>query len=186
MKAGMEKMKIKNILQFLIILLISLSIFSCSMLSRKYEKRETIEYKVNTQNKTKLSVSNISGKFTISRSDSATGLVINAEKIGHVKKKDLDKPLDQIKINIDTSSDVITVNSETERRKGWIHFDMHADEVNYDIKLPPGIKLSIEDVNGDIDLNSISNETTISAVNGKITFSNLTGIHDLSTTNGSI
>lgn len=179
-------MKIKSILQFLIIVLIGFSLFSCSFLSRKYEKKETVEYKINTQNKTKLSVNNVSGKFTISRSDSATGLVVKAEKIGHVKKKDLDKPLEDIKINIDTSSDVIVITSETHRGKGWIHFDMHSDEVNYDIRLPQGIKLNIEDVNGDIDLSNISNETNISTVNGKITFSNLTGIHDISTTNGSI
>ena len=54
-----NKMKIKYIFQALIITLIVLSVFSCGLLSRKYEKKETVEYKFNTQNKTKISFKNV-------------------------------------------------------------------------------------------------------------------------------
>ena len=110
-------MKIKYIFQVLIIILVVLSAFSCGFLSMKHEKKETVEYKLNTQNKTKINFKNVNGDFTVTRSDTIKGLVIEAVKVGYVTKKDLDKPLDNIKINIDSSSDIISVSSEVAKEK---------------------------------------------------------------------
>jgi hypothetical protein len=104
-----------------------------------------------------------------------------------VKKKDLDKPLDNIRIDIDTSSNAIIVTSHIEKDKSWIHFDIHGgNEINYNIMIPPWISFSVDGVNGDVSIGSIPNETDISLVNGNITFDNLTGTQTLSLTNGNI
>lgn len=180
-------MKTKTILQILVIFTVALASFSCSLLSKKYEKREKVEYTINSIGKTKLVLDNTSGHINVSRSDSVKGLIINAEKIGRVKKKDLDKPLENLTIDMDTSGSVITVTSHVAKDKSWIHFDFHTDnEINYDIKLPPWLALSVESVNGDISIGSIQNESDINLVNGDIRFDNLSGTQSLSVTNGSI
>jgi len=180
-------MKTKTILQILVIFAVALASFSCSLLSKKYEKHETVEYNINAVGKTKLKLDNISGHINVYKSDSVKGLVIKAEKIGQVKKKDLDKPLDNIKVDVDTSGSVITVTSHIEKDKSWIHFDIHGgNEINYDIQIPPWLLFSVDGVTGDISIGSIPNETDINLVNGNITFDNLIGNQSISVTNGNI
>lgn len=179
-------MRTKNLPIILLIIGFVLVSFSCSLLSRKYEKKEKVTYKLNVNGKTKLELNNISGHINISPSDSITGLVIEAEKIGYVKKKDMDKPLDYIKINIDSSSGAIKISTEIEKNRSWIHFDLHHDEVNYDIKVPAGLMLSIEGTNGEIHLDGFPNESKVRLTNGNIKLTGLTGRNDVEMTNGSI
>lgn len=179
-------MKTKTILQILVIFAVALASFSCSLLSKRYDKKEKVEYKLNTIGKTKLTLNNITGHINISSSDSVTGLVINAEKVGWVKKKDLDKPLEDITIEIDTASSTINITSHMNRGKSWIHFERHSNEINYDIKLPPGLALTVENIDGDVTLGSVSNETNISVTNGEINFDYPTGKQELEVKNGSI
>lgn len=172
-----------------IIILLSFSVFamfSCSMLSKKYEKRESVEYKISAVNKTGIKLNNVSGKVTISRGDSASGIIVKADKIGYVKKKDLDKPLDNMKVDIDSAGSVVQIKSELERDREWFHWDFKGKEINYHITVPPSIKVSVDNVNGEIELNGINSEVEASTVNGTITFDNLCGIKDLSTVNGKI
>ncbi len=176
-----------NKIFILILLSVSvLSMFSCSMLGKKYEKKESVEYKISAVNKTKIDLSTISGTINGSKGDSLSGIVIKAEKIGYVRKKEMDKPLDMIMVNIDTSSEVVRVTSEMHKDKEWLHFDMHSNKINYDIKVPANIRVKLENVNGDIELTGLTNETDASSVNGSIKFDNLSGNQNLSTTNGKI
>ena len=171
------------------LILLSLSVlmmFSCSMLSKKYEKKENEIYKISAAGKTKIDLSNVNGRITVSRSDSISGIVIDVEKIGYVRKKDLDKPLEQVLVKVDTSSDVVRISTELNKDREWLKFNFHSNTVNYIIKVPSGIKIKIDNVNGDIDLSSLNNESDVSLVNGEIKFDNLSGSQSLNTTNGKI
>ena len=176
-----------NRIFILILLSVSvLSMFSCSLLSKKYEKKEDEEFKISAVNKTKIDLTNVNGKITVSKGDSLSGIVIKAEKIGYMRKKDMDKPLDMIKVNIDTTGNIVRITSELQKDHEWLHFDIHSNKVNYDIKVPPNIMVKVDNVNGDIELYNLVNETDISSVNGEIKFDNLSGVQNLSTTNGKI
>jgi len=163
-----------------------LALFSCSMLSKKYEKRETIDYKLSAVNKTGIKLNNVSGKVSISRGDSASGITVHADMIGYVKKKDLDKPLENMRVEVDSSASVIQIKSEFDKDKEWFHWDFKGREINYRITVPPNIKVSVDNVNGEIELNGVNSEVEASTVNGTISFDNLCGIKDLSTVNGKI
>jgi DUF4097 and DUF4098 domain-containing protein YvlB len=160
--------------------------FSCSLLSKKYEKKEKEEYKISAVNKTAIRLNNVSGKVTISKGDSTTGIVVKAEKIGYVRKKDLDKPLENMQVIIDTSSGVVQIKSEFEKDREWFHWDFHGKEINYNIIVPANIKVNVDNVNGEIELEGVNSEVEASTVNGTIKFDNLSGIKDLSTVNGKI
>src|SRR5512146_2078487 len=116
-------MKSKSLLLFFLIAVFVLSSAGCSL--KKYDKREVSEYKINTAGKTKVTLENTIGTVKIYKGDSAAGLVIKAEKIAHVKKRDLDKPFTEASVEIDSSSDIIRITGEIQKSKGFFKFDIN-------------------------------------------------------------
>ncbi len=182
-------MKIKNLL--LIILLFTFAFSSMDCTFKRYDKREVSEYKVNLAGKTKVTLENFNGKIKVFKGDSATGLVIKIEKIAHVKKRDLDKPFSEAWVSIDSSSEIVRITSEYQKSKGWLKFkfndhDANTTDMNYDITIPPGVKLSVENVNGDVDFTNIGNDLDISIINGDMDVDNIPGNNNINITNGKL
>jgi hypothetical protein len=130
---------------------------------KRYEKRESTEHRINLFGKTKVTLENFNGRIKVFKGDSASGLVIKVEKIAHVKKRDLDKLFTEAWVDIDSSSEIVRVTSGYEKSKGWLKFQFNdrnanSTDMNYDITVPPGVKFSVENVNGDVDFTNIEND----------------------------
>jgi|GEM_PF-876227 len=179
-------MKIKYILSLIILVIISTGFIGCDLLKKRVDKQETSTYTLNSSGKTRLKIKNISGDIKISKAkDSVKTIMITAVKTGKVKQSDNDKPLDYIKIKIDTSSDVITVETEITKEKGWFKKNS-GNAVDYDVLIPADMKINIDNVNGDLILENIGNDIDAKLVNGKINFDGCYGFVNLSLNNGSV
>jgi hypothetical protein len=183
------KMIFKSTTLYFLLGLFAFSSVNCSF--KRYDKREVSEYRVSLKGKTKVSLENFTGKINVYKGDSASGLVIRAEKIAHVKKRELDKPFTEAWVDIDSSSEIIRVKSEYEKSKGWLKFkfndrDANGTDINYDITIPPGVKFSVENVSGDVKFIDIENDIDVSLVNGDVDIDNVSGNNNFNITNGKI
>lgn len=170
----------------IILLFISFLIFPLLFLNcGRYEKKEVETYYLNITGKDKITLFNETGKIKISKSDSAGLLVIKAEKISMVRKKDLDKPLQDLKVTLDTISNEISVTGE--RTKQWrffISFRRQRNEIDFEVKVPDNVEVKVTNHNGKIELLGGQNEMDVSVTNGSIDFQELTGKVRLDATNG--
>lgn len=178
-------MKIRITVLYILLGFFALGSFNCAF--RKYEKREVSEYKVSLEGKTKVTLENVNGKIDVYKGDSATGLVINAEKIAKVKRRELHTPFTEARVDIDSTSDEVRIKSVIEKEKGFVHFDIDGGtKINYTITLPPGVEFSAGNTNGNVTLNNISNNSDISIINGSITVDNASGNNKFDLTNGKV
>ncbi len=182
-------MKIRTLLLITLLGLFAFSSMDCTF--KRYEKREVTEYKVGLNGKTKVTLENFNGKIKVFKGDSAAGLIIKAEKIAQVKKRELDKPFTEAWVSIDSSSEIVRITSEYEKSKGLIKFkfndkDANDTRINYTITIPPGVKFSIDNVNGDIELTNIENDLDIELLNGDVEVDNICGLNKFDIANGKI
>lgn len=182
-------MRIRTLLLITLLGLFAFSSIDCTF--RRYDKREVSEYKVNLSGKTNVMIENFNGKIKCYRGDSATGLVVKAEITARVKKRDLEKPLTEAWVEIDSTSEIVKVTSEYEKSKGWLKFkfnnkDANSSEINYTITIPPGVKLSIYNVNDDIELTNIENDLDVELLNGDIEVDNASGVNRIKIANGKL
>ncbi len=72
------------------------------------------------------------------------------------------------------------------QKRGILPFMRGGTEVSGTILLPRGVKLDIENTNGDITVGSITRDVKVSTVNGDVTVKGSRGPLDLTSTNGTI
>ena len=174
----------KRIILFLTIPLLVLSLSGCS---HRHEKVDTQEFNLSADGKTKLKVNNINGYINVKKSDNDR-IKIVAHKTAYVRKKDLDKPFDEIEIDINESGDEISVETIQEGRDGpTFSFGISKKkEVNYDIYVPERFELQIENVSGKINISDIEGNIIVNNVNGDVTLINTPGKNYVELVNGSV
>jgi len=178
-------MKFRITVLYILLGFLALGSFNCAF--RKYEKREVSEYRINLEGKTKVTLENVNGKIDVFKGDSTTGLVVKAEKIAHVKKRELNEPFTEASVDIDSTSEVVRIKSEMEKHKGFIRFDFNGNtKINYTITLPPGVEFSVDNTNGSVSFNNISNNLNVSIINGGVDLENASGMNKYDLTNGKV
>jgi uncharacterized protein YceK len=179
-------MKSKIVLSVSILIVLSFILSGCSALMKKYEKKDTVEYQVNTTGKTSISLDNSNGNISLVKSDSSRILFVRAIKIDKVRKNDLDKPLDYIEIKIDTSGDRISIKSDMHRAKSFISFSTYAAQINYELIIPANLNISIENTSGNIDMTGFSSTTELDVTNGNVKAERFSGKGTFDITNGTL
>ncbi len=170
----------------IITFLVSFGINGCGLLSKKYTKTETSNYKIYAGNKKKVTLENINGNVMISQMSDSNSLTIKAFKEIKVKKKYLETPFDEIEVQLDTNSEIISVKTEINQKGSDSFFKFGREQrVDYEVYLPANIEIEIDNVNGNVVLNGANNNLTVSLINGDINVSNFTGKLECEITNGS-
>jgi DUF4097 and DUF4098 domain-containing protein YvlB len=170
----------KSIKFILPILVVIVLLTGCS----RHKKVETDEFTLNHIGKTKVRLENIHGDIIIHKWDSTAGFIIKAERIASVRKRDLDKPLSLLRVNIDTSDSEILIESIYEKERGIFKLQFGDNKINYKIYLPDNLTMNIENVNGEIEIYDCSNDFNVENVNGKVLVKNLTGNNKFDLVNG--
>jgi len=177
-------MKSKTFL--VVIFIVTLGLNGCGLLSKKYTKTETTNYKLYSRNKKKVTLENINGNVMISQTSDSNSLTIKAFKEIKVKKKYLETPFDEIEVELDTTSEIISVKTEINKKGSDSFFKFGREQrVDYEVYLPANIEIEIDNVNGNVVLNGSNNNLTISLINGDIDVNNFTGKLGCEITNGS-
>ena len=179
-----------NIIRGLIIfvmLVFVLSGTSCSLFKKRYKKLETEEHVISIDNKTKISLDNKYGDIRLFQNTSDSLLRIKIEKITHVKERDLDKPIQSIKVKVDTSGSVVSINTEYTKTKRFFNISFDDDnKTNFNIHVPGNIKIMIDNNNGDLFLTDISNEVYAELKNGDVKLEKVYGKTKLDIVNGKV
>jgi hypothetical protein len=160
----------------------------CGLMTKKYLKTETVNFRINTDGKKKVKLDNIKGNITVVPSSDSGSLSVKAHKEIKVKKKYLDTPFDEIEIKIDSSSNTISISSEInkEGEDGIFRFSTGRDQrVDYEIRVPSNIDIEVENVDGNVNSNDLNNDIKIDLVNGQVAVESYTGRMECDITNGS-
>jgi DUF4097 and DUF4098 domain-containing protein YvlB len=177
-------MKLSKYLLLITVIALSFTSFNCY--SKRYEKKESVEYKINTDKKIRISIENISGKIDIQRADSTEGLSVKADMVGSVRKRDLDKHLENVSVEIDTIGDEIRIKGYINKEKTFFNFHNINESIDFKLRVPPGLPITIDNVNGSFNARNISNDIKLTLVNGDITLENTSGKNEIDVTNGKV
>lgn len=173
--------------KYILIVLALIFTFSASGCGKRYEKKETSEYKISVQGKTEVSIENINGKINVTRGDSTEGIYVKADMISYVKKRDLDKPQGEVRIEIDSSGDVVKVIGNYNREKHFFNFETGKNaKIDFFVKVPAGLKVDVDNVNGKVEISNISEDIKVNLVNGDVALQNTSGNNVVDLTNGSV
>lgn len=167
---------------------VSLSVFpGCSAFKKKYEKNEVREYKINTAGKNKLSVESTNGKIRIFRSEKDSMMTVKADIMKYVTKKEMDKPIKGVDVDIDSAGSEIKISEAIEKDKGVFKFDIgKSTTVNYDIYIPEGISVKIDGTNGKLEIEEVGNDISADMTNGNVKIVKAHGNLKFDLTNGNL
>ncbi|MEO8665493.1 MAG: hypothetical protein ABI462_08340 [Ignavibacteria bacterium] len=177
----------KSKLLLVILGIIILSANGCGLLSKKYTKTKTDEFRLNSAGKKKIKLDNVNGTITLTHNSDSGAIMIKAVKEIKVKKKYLDTPFDEIAIRIDTSTSVISIETEIGKKGEDDIFKFNIDRnqrVNYEIHVPSGIDLEVDNINGNLVANDLNNDLMIDLVNGQVSVEHYTGLLECEISNG--
>ncbi|KXK55042.1 MAG: hypothetical protein UZ05_CHB002000700 [Chlorobi bacterium OLB5] len=180
-------MNLKNIIIAAVAGLMILSLNGCSLLKKRVEKKENVKYTLNGNDKTSIHIDNINGRINVTNSSDTNGVIkIEAEIIADVKHDEQDKPIDNVKIKIDSAGNDIKIETEINNTSSGMFRKNNNAVVNYDIKIPANMKVYTETVNGSITIAGINNDIKVETVNGKINVLNCPGKIDIEGVNGTV
>jgi hypothetical protein len=146
------------------------------------EDRENFIYTRGVSGKAEFYLTNVNGTVTVIGVDTLSQARISGTKI--VKDQSVDEATRHIAdITIDvaespTSLTVKTLQPSTSDRRTY--------QVNYEVLIPSSWKVSINDVNGNVDIQNFHSAVTSSVVNGIVNATDISGNVSVSVTNGTI
>ncbi|HLZ41119.1 MAG TPA: DUF4097 family beta strand repeat-containing protein [Candidatus Sulfotelmatobacter sp.] len=126
----------------------------------------------------RVDLENINGAAHISTWDR------NEVKVDAVKFADTKEKLDEMKIEIDSGKDYLSIQTKyPEHNRHWVN--NNPGGVEYTLTVPRTIRLDeIKLINGSLDVNGVSGEVRASCINGRLEAHDLAGRAELSTVNG--
>jgi DUF4097 and DUF4098 domain-containing protein YvlB len=154
----------------LTIIMLSVTGTGCSA---KYTKIDKSDHKIDAVSKRKLVINNIMGNIKINRGSSSE-VTINAVKEVKVKKRDKDKPFNEVTVNIDTTSEIISVETEINENSSIFQKGRSA-RVDYTITVPETMDIEIENISGNVLIYDIKGDIDIELVDGDIDLAGVTG-----------
>lgn len=180
------KLKYTHII-FIFALILAVLLSGCSLFTKRYEKTEKKEVKVNTTGKKKVVLNNTNGDIRVIKSSADSVLEIKAEATFHLTKKELKEESEKIKLSVDTTGDVINIHTDYIKEKKFfnVRFDI-GSEVNYELMVPEGIEVSIDNTNGRTEISGINNTVKVDLTNGDVRLTNITGSVSVDVTNGKV
>ena len=179
-------MKTKYIITLIIAAVFASGLSGCSLLRKRVEKTEKVEYKFSSLNKERISLNNSNGDIKITRTDDTLGIVtVEAVKSADVRFDEQDKPIDYVTIDIDTTGTDIKIETEIRNNNGLFKRDK-GGKVEFNIKVPAGLDVKIDNTNGDITLIRLDSDIDIETVNSAINLNKCTGSIKIDGVNGGV
>jgi len=148
--------------------------------SEKEEFHQTYPLSANGR----IELDNINGPVRVTAWDR------NEVKVDAIKRAGNRKRLEEAKIQVDSSSNSLSIRSEYPEHNHTFWNDGNHDRaasVEYALTLPRSASLDeIKLVNGNLDIEGVNGEVHVSCVNGRLTAHDLGGRAELSTVNGKL
>ena len=111
----------------------------------------------------------------------------NQVKVDAVKFADSKEKVDEIKIEVDSSKDSLSIQTKYRDHDRWGSHHNNPGGVEYTLTVPRTVRLDeIKLINGGLEINGVSGEVRASCINGRLAAKNLAGRARLSTINGQL
>jgi len=180
-------MKVLNIILAAAVAITVAAAPGCSLLKKRVEKTENVKFKVSPAGKTAFVIENTNGKINIiGVTDSSASIEIEAEITAQVKHDELDKPIENVTIKIDSSGSNVAIETQINRTNSGLFRNNNAPEVNYNIRIPAGMKVKTETVNGSITITRVNGDIKSESVNGRMNILGCPGYLELESVNGTV
>lgn len=158
------------------VLLATMTFSGCSLFQKRYEKVEKKEISVNTAGKNKVVLNNTNGNIKVTKSPVDSVLIIKAEATFHLSKKELNDEKEKIKISVDSSENIINIKADFVKENKIQFFNVKfGSEINYELIVPEGLEVSVENTNGKTEIYEVNNNVNIDITNGNVMLSRPTG-----------
>jgi len=147
-----------------------------------FEYRENFLYTRAVGGKTEVFITNVNGTITVIGVDTLSEARISGTKI--VKDQSEDAAMQHIvdvTVDVQESSSALTFKTlqpSTSQRRTY--------QVNYEVMVPSSWRVTVTNVNGNVDIQNIRNTMTSSVVNGIVNATDITGSVNVTVTNGTI
>ena len=154
--------------------------FSMDVVAGKAQNEWTRSYNIAAGGR--LEVSNINGTINAGPGDGPQ-VVMRAERIAKARNdEDAQELLKKIEIVETTSADKVRVETKVPK----MSWGRSGHEVKYWVKVPKGVAVNFETVNGGVRLENLDGEIVASTTNGGVTGKGLRGSVKADTTNGGV
>jgi hypothetical protein len=131
----------------------------------------------------RVEVANVNGRIDVEAWDGAT-VEVRAERTGKGHTPEAAKQmLDRIEIREEVTATRIRLETKVAKTSEWFG---GGTEVRYRLKVPARAELTLETVNGGIEIAGVQGRVEAETTNGGVTARNLGGSIDASTTNGGL
>lgn len=158
----------------LILMLMCVSGFGCSddtsvacdgnVDNTDFVAEESFHFRVDIAGQTELRLYGVSGDITIEAEAASDSLIISGQRrVRSESIEDAEEHLELLTVSVEDSPSRVIVKTEQPSEAHG-----RAYEVDYDVALPQGLVLDIENVNGRIVLDNILGDAFVQLVNGQI------------------
>ena len=154
-----------NALKIIVTILFIITFAGCSLFSRRYTKNYTGESKILAKGKTGFKLDNSNGRVKVSHTDEPF-IIIKYDIQNKVKKQEYEDGSRGYSLTIDSTGNVVKVEAEEPEEHGFV-FE-HSFRANYEIFLPDGIEVNIDNVNGNVIFNQMGNDIKADVQNGSV------------------
>ncbi|MDP2883685.1 MAG: hypothetical protein Q8P51_01510 [Ignavibacteria bacterium] len=147
-----------------------------------FEYRENFLYTRAVSGKTEVFITNVNGTVTVIGVDTVSEARVSGTKIVKDQSEDAAmRHMVDITVDVQESSSALTIRtlqpSMSERR---------TYQVNYEVMVPSSWKVTVSNVNGNVDIQNFRNSVTSSVVNGIVNATDIAGSVNVNVTNGTI
>lgn len=153
-----------------------------------YEPDPNFEYRENflstraVSGKTEVFITNINGTITVIGVDTLSEARISGAKIVKDQSEDAAmRHITDITVDVQETPSALTIRTLQPNTSGSRSY-----QVNYELLVPSTWKVTVNDVNGNVDIQNFHNTVTSTVVNGIVNATDITGSIGISLTNGTI
>jgi hypothetical protein len=147
-----------------------------------FEYRENFLYTRVVAGKTEVFITNVNGTVTVIGVDTLSEARISGTKIVKDQSEDAaTRHMTDITIDVQESSSALTIKTLQPSTSGGRTY-----QVNYEVLVPSSWKVTVSNVNGNVDMQNFRNTVTSSVVNGIVNATDITGSITTTVTNGTI
>ncbi len=170
-------------LKILITLFFIVTFAGCSMFSRRYTKTYTGENRVTAEGKKRFTMDNRNGRIRVSHTNEDF-IIIKYDVERKVKKSELEDGKKTFDLRIDSTNGYVRLSIDEPEEHGFVFGNSF--RANFEIFVPDGISLEINNVNGNLIFDEMGNNITADLTNGSVDLQSNTGVSKVNIVNGSL
>ena len=184
----MRPLKIKP-LQYTVLFVLLLLIYGCGVTdlddqisNHNYAAKEEFTYNFEADGKNKLEISAVNGTIQITGDPAVTVVKIEGERIVQSEsKEDAQEHLKDLSVEITQYERSLAVQTKQPKKSDGRNYI-----INYRVRIPNTWSIAVENVNGNLTVDSLDNDVACDLVNGNCTLDEIKGDVYNSVVNGNI